>query len=233
MVHFHMATMPPRMEALKDSIPSIINQCDHLFVYLNNFGGYVPKILQNPKITVFKSEDEIGDCGDVGKFYGCDNWKPGYHFTVDDKLVYPVGYTDYMISLIEKYKRKAVVSLHGRNFHKRPSESYYFDVKEFFGCLAQCEEQFVEEIGTGVMAFHTDTVLPKWDWFPYMNMTDIYMSMELQKLKIPTLIAAHPRNYIRISNRIDTSYSISQSLNKKDQFQTQVINSFDWNILRC
>ena len=229
-----MATMPPRINALKDSIPSILKQCTKLFVYCNNFDGYMPDILDHPKIKVFFSEKEIGDLGDVGKFYGCDDWVKGYHFTVDDKLIYPNNYSDYMISKIEEHKRKAVISLHGRNFHtNRKCNSYYFDFKEFFCVYWDTPERFVHEIGTGVMAFHTDTFIPKFAWFPYLNMTDIYLSLELQKLKIPMLVASHPKFFIRKSNKHDDSYSIHATCNRKDEFQTKVINSIKWKINTC
>ena len=42
-IYYHMATMPPRINALKDSIPSILKQCTKLFVYCNNFDGYMPE----------------------------------------------------------------------------------------------------------------------------------------------------------------------------------------------
>jgi hypothetical protein len=226
-----MASMPPRMFALKDSVPSILHQCQHLYVYLNNFEGYLPPILNNKKITVFFSERELGDTGDVGKFYNCESWEEGFHCTVDDKIIYPNGYSEYMMDRVEAYNRKAVVSLHGRNFHtNRKSESYYRDISELFQCTSKTQEQFVHEIGTGVMCFHTDTVLPEWNWFPYMNMTDIYMSMELQKRNIPMLIAAHPDRYVKISANKIGGYGICNHLRRKDEFQTKVINSVDWKI---
>lgn len=229
---YHMATMPPRIEALKDSIPSILPQCKHLFVYLNNFNGYVPPILKHRKITLFFSENEVGDLGDVGKFYQCDDWEPGYHFTVDDKLIYTKHYSTYMISKIEKYKRKAAISLHGRNFHKRKTKSYYWDFKDFFCVYFNTDEHFVHEVGTGVLAFHTDTFQPKMEWFPHLNMTDIYFSLALQKMNIPMVIAAHHKGDVRCSNRHDDSYSIHATCNKNDQFQTDVINSFKWKLNR-
>jgi hypothetical protein len=236
-IHFHLATMPPRIEALKDSIPSILPQCDKLFVYLNCFGGHIPDILKHPKITIYESEKEFdgdGNLGDVGKFYGCDDWEPGYHFTVDDKLIYPPTYTRDMIAAIEKHGRKAVVSIHGRNFFTtRKCKSYYFDVERFFGCLQNHPEQFVHEIGTGVMAFHTDTIKISMDWFPRINMTDILLSVELQKRNIPMLLAAHKTGYIRISTRHDDTYSIHAQCNRKDQVQTDLVNSIRWRINSC
>ena len=225
-----MATMPPRVEALKDSIPSILPQCSRLFVYMNNFNGVIPEILKHPKITIYESEKEIGDLGDVGKFYNCEEWEPGYHFTADDKIIYPENYSEYMIATIEKYNREAVVSLHGRLFHNRPSRSYYFDVARFYGCLQNHPENFVHEIGTGVLAFHTDTLRPQLEWFPRINMTDIYFSIECQKRKVPLLVAAHSVGFVRISTRHDDNYSIHAHCNKNDKVQTDLINGFTWHL---
>lgn len=227
---FHMATMPPRIESLKDSIPSILNQCSHLYIYLNNFNGYIPRILKHRKITPFLSENHLGDLGDVGKFYLCDSWDKGYHFTADDKIIYPSGYSYYMISKIEQYQHKCAVSLHGRNFHSRGCNSYYFDCKNEFNCYMGAQEQFAHEIGTGVMAFHSDTFMPSLNWFPYINMTDILISVALQKLSIPMLIADFKRGYIKRSTRHDDSYSIHHQCNRSDKLQTKIVNSIKWKI---
>lgn len=228
---FHMATMPPRIYCLLDSIPSILPQCEHLFIYLNNFDGYIPKILNNKKITVFESEKEIGDTGDVGKFYGCDDWQPGFHCTVDDKIIYPPSYSADMMAAVERYKRKAVVSLHGRNFNPNsPCQSYYRDTYQLFECTSKCEERFVCEIGTGVMCFHTDTIIPSWDWFPHQNMTDIYLSLELQKRKIPMLISGHPSMYVKVSDKKIGNFAIHKHLCFNDELQTRVVNSIKWKI---
>lgn len=228
---YHMATMPPRIEALKDSIPSILHQCEHLYIYLNNFNGYLPDVLKHRKITPFFSEDLLGNLGDVGKFFLCDTWQPGYHFTVDDKIIYPRDYSKYMIAKIEEYNRKAAVSLHGRNFHRRKCKSYYFDCKQTFNCFLSETQQFVHEIGTGVMAFHSDTFMPSINWFPLTNMTDILLSAQLQRLSIPMLMAYHKRGYIRRSKRHNDNYSIHASCNKKDTIQTEFVNSTRWRKL--
>jgi len=230
---FNMATMPPRVNSLRESIVRILPQCDELHIYLNNFTE-VPEFLKHKKITTYISSQHIGDMGDVGKFYNSDNWhnQPAYIFTVDDKILYPPDYAAKMIATIEKYNRKAVVSAHGRIFFDRKCTTYYFDCAVFRGCLMGFpSDEFVHELGTGAMAFHTDTIpVVDLNLFPLTNMTDIYFSMWLQKLKIPMLNPARPNRWIGISTKHDDNYSIHNICNKNDKVQTDLINSIKWTI---
>ena len=227
-----MATMPPRIEALKESITSILPQCDLIYIYLNDFED-VPSFLIHPKIICYRSQDEMGDMGDVGKFYNCEQWVEGYHFTVDDKLIYPSDYTRRMIATVDLYDMKAVISCHGRLL-KPNCRSYYFDASQFFGCLRRLSiDTFAHELGTGVMCFHSSTFKPDLSMFPTINMTDIWVSLALQKKEIPILIRAHQRAWIGISTRHDDNYSIHAMCNQKDEYQTQVVNSFKWKVNKC
>ena len=233
-VIYHMATMPHggRIKALEEVVPRILPQCDELHIYLNEFKS-LPVFLIHPKIKTYFSENHLGDLGDVGKFYLCEEWVKGFHFTVDDKILYPKDYTLKMIESIEKYKRKAVVSVHGRIFHERKSRSYYWDCKTFRGCtLGFKEDSFVHEIGTGAMAYHSDT-LKKFDLlvFPRKNMTDIFFSMMLQEKEIPMLNPARPNAWLWVSNKHDDNYSIHNMCNKHDKVQTDAINSIKWQLL--
>ena len=97
-----MASIPEREHALEDSVASILPQCDQFNIYLNNW-DVVPDFLNHKKINVFRSQDELGDLGDVGKFFCCDSWNDAYIFTVDDKLLYPRNYAKQMIGKIEQY----------------------------------------------------------------------------------------------------------------------------------
>ena len=226
-VIFNMATMPPRIPALEESIPRILHQCDILNVYLNEFDD-IPKILIDEKIVIFRSQDCLGDIGDCGKFY-VEN-QQGYIFHVDDKLLYPPDYVQKTISFIEKYHRKAVVSWHGRDFHSdRPCHSYYYDLGKFYYYKwRQTVEHWIHELGTGVLAYHSDTCQPELSWFPTTNMTDIWFSVKMQELGIPMLNPPRSGNWITRSNAHDEAYSIHNFCNKNDQYQTQVINDHLW-----
>jgi len=230
-VTFHMATMPSRVVALFDTVSSILPQCDQLHIYLNNF-DQVPAFLIHPKITTYRSQDHLGDIGDVGKFYKVASQR-GYIFTVDDKIIYPPDYVAQMIETIERTGRKAAVSNHGRNFYThRPCRSYYFDCETFMYML-QYPLTFVHEVGTGVLAWHSDTLSAPLDWFPYTNMTDIYFSLECQKRKIPLIIHPHKKDWLRLGTKHSEQISIHAACNRRDEFQTKVVNDFKWQILTC
>jgi hypothetical protein len=232
MILFNMASMPSRVRALEESVPRILPQCDELRIYLNNYKS-VPEFLKHPKIRTYLSKDHLGDLGDVGKFYTCDEWHQidGYIFTVDDKILYPYGYVRESIAAIEEYGRQAVISFHGRNI-KPNCKSYYFDWAQFF-CVYDrvLFDTFVHELGTGCMSFHSSTV-PAFDFsiFPTINMTDIWFSIYLQQLKIPILVRRHNKKWITMSNKHDDSYSIHAQCNRRDEYQTRVVNEFQWRI---
>ena len=238
-VIFNMATFPPRINSMQETVSHILPQCDKLNIYLNNF-DYIPTFLIDKKINVIRSQDcaEMignpefnGDIGDVGKFW---NWdcEEGYFFTVDDKFAYPKNYTNLLIEYIERYERKAVISFHGRLFHEdRKSTSYYWDCKQFLGCLGNVpEDVWVHEVGTGVMAFHTDTLQPDLSIFHHANMTDILFSMHCQRLGIPLMVAKHNEGFLKLIIKHDTRVGISVMNNQKDKIMTDLINNFIWKI---
>jgi len=231
-VIFNMATMPSRLVALRDTVNSILPQCDELHIYLNGFDD-IPDFLVHPKISAYLDRFHLGDLGDVGKFYKVAEQK-GYIFTVDDKILYPPDYVLQMAETIERTNRKAVVSNHGRNFHThRPSKSYYFDIAKGFSYMLEYPLTFVHEIGTGVLAYHSDTLTAPLDWFPYTNMTDIYFSLECQKRGIPLIIHPHSKGWLKLGVKHDEQVSIHASCNRCDDFQTKVINDFNWEVLTC
>jgi GT2 family glycosyltransferase len=231
-VIFNMATMPSRLVALRDTVNSILPQADELHIYLNNF-QQVPDFLIHPKISAYLGRYHMGDIGDVGKFYKVADQK-GYIFTVDDKILYPPDYVERMVDTIERSHRKAVVSNHGRNFHSnRPSRSYYFDIAQAFNYMMAYPLTFVHEIGTGVLGYHSSTVTAPLSWFPYTNMTDIYFSLECQKLNIPIIIHPHDKGWLRLGSKHNENHSIHYFCNRADKFQTKVINDFKWKINTC
>lgn len=223
-----MASIPQREASLRDVVASILPQCDVLNIYLNNWPR-IPNFLEHEKINVYLSQQEIGDLGDVGKFYKIPQAK-GYIFTVDDDFIYPNDYASRFIEAIEKYNRKIVVSIHGRVL-KPNLVSYY---RDFYRMYAACHnvpmDAWVHEIGTGVTAWHSDTFSLELTMFQYANMSDILLSMEFQKAKIPMLVLAHRSNWIKGATKHDHSFGIYYSVKDKDQFVTELVNSFNWQM---
>lgn len=224
-----MATMPERMNACEEVVVSLLPQVTELQVYLNNF-DYVPEFLLNSKIKILKSQECSGDLGDAGKFYLSSEIK-GYHFTVDDDIIYPSDYCQRMVESIEQYKRKCIITLHGRKFLSMPVQSYYHCEAH----VAQCtkgykHDNFIHIPGTGVMAYHTDTMKFDISMFRTSNMADIWAAVAAQSKGIPFIAMKHTDAWIKLSRLIDDSRSIYYACHKSDKFQTDIVNAVDWKL---
>ena len=224
-VSVHMATFQGREWCLKESVSSLLNQCDELNIWMNGYekDSVLPDILSDPKIKLHFGED----VGDIGKFMNWHKWN-GYIFTCDDKLIYAPDYVERCIELIEKHGRKAVVSAHGRNL-KPNCKSYYNDPQDFFGCLGLVKnEESVHELGTGAMSLHSSVLKGfSLDYFTYTNMTDILFSIYLNEKRIPRIVIPHENGWIK-SSKFLKKPSISTSANKNDKLHTDIVNSITW-----
>jgi glycosyltransferase involved in cell wall biosynthesis len=227
-VTYHMASMPERINALKDSVASILPQCDELIVYLNGFDK-VPAYLNNPKIKIHYSEKEYGDIGDAGKFFGCDEWT-GYNFTVDDKIIYPADYTERTIEKIEQFGRKAIVTYHGRKLPTdRKCQSYYKDYIWVADYLKNNRmETRIHIPGTGCMAFHSEGAKLDFNSFTHTNMADIFVGLIANKKDIPVMVLKHAEGFMKISPNYDKANSIMNSFAHNDTVQTELINKQKW-----
>lgn len=225
-----MATMPSRIKALSQAVLSLINQVDELRIYLNEFES-IPNFLLHPKITVFRSQEHLGDLGDVGKFYKAEDIE-GYHLTADDDIIYPPDYVNYMVSQVELEGRKAVISAHGRTFSAFPVQSYYRAEGLRISCLKTLDKNInVHVIGTGVMAYHTDTLKIPHRIFKFTNMSDIWVSLYCTNLGIPKIICAHKKGWLTLSTKYNSSDSIFSNQFNSDHIQTNVVNSNAWEKL--
>lgn len=225
---FNVASIPSRIYSLKDTIDSIYNQCDVINVFLNGYESVFDFLLKD-KIKVFRSQ-EHGDLGDAGKFF-CSGDVKGYYFTGDDDLVYPADYVSLLINEIEKNNRKAVITAHGRVL-KNKSHSYYHDFVAAYSCLRDVKKNVLVHCpGTGVTAFHTDTVNISIEDFEYKNMADIWLAKVCNEHNIDVICFAHKEGWIKESKQYYKKHTIYESCHKTDKIQTQIINSIVWRKL--
>jgi len=217
-----IATMKGRELSLKDTISSLINQVDLIYIYINNYRR-IPKFLKDPKIII--SLAESGDIGDVGKFYGLKHHK-GYYFTCDDDIIYPNDYIAKLKKGIDKYKKKSIITVHGRIFNDLPVFSYYKSHSSYFHFKHyQNKDSYVHAPGTGVMGFHTNTFCPDIEEFKISNMADVWVSfLAHNKYNINIISIAHKANWLRDSPNYSTSFSIYKACHNDDITQTNIIN---------
>lgn len=224
-VTYHMATMPSRVQSLKESVASILPQCDELHIYLNNFTE-VPSFLNDPKIVTYLSSEHYDDLGDVGKFFNCHEWT-GYNFTVDDKIIYPEDYTEKTIQKIEQYQRRSFVTYHGRILHTdRPCVSYYKDYKfspDYLGNLSVDTKIHIP--GTGVMAFHSYSISFDMDIFRMSNMSDIFIGIFADNQQKDVIALQHAKGWLKTSRYYNGATSICTTFANNDKVQTTLINN--------
>lgn len=226
-ISMNVASVPSRELILRRTIESVINQCDIVNVFLNNYEHIPDYLLNNVKINVWKSQD-YRDKGDAGKFFKSGETN-GYFFTIDDDLEYPSDYVTTMISKVEEYKRKFIITCHGRTLIPGKIQSYYSAASRLYQyhCLKeQKEDQVVEVGGTGVMCFHSDTIKVTFGDFLEPNMADIWMFKLSQEQKVGIISIAHSASWLQYLKGVNDQDTIYSQHHNKDSIQTGVINSF-------
>lgn len=212
-----------RINSLIESLKSIYDQCDEINVCLNNHSGDIPNFLFSPKINLTFTDNSKGD---AFKFLYLDS-SDGYFLTIDDDLIYPSNYIEFMIGNCKKYNNKKIITLHGRNFSKFPISSYYKSATERFQCLGEVKKDVrVQFGGTGVMCFHTSLIKTNIDYFLYPNMVDIWIGKLAKDNNIEIICLEHRPGYIKEIPQETTIYY--ESVNN-DKLQTKIVNDIFLN----
>lgn len=222
-----IATMPGREAALREALESLLPQVDWLYVYLNGFVR-IPSWLLTGRDKLTVASNIQGDLGDAGKFAAAVD-AAGYFITADDDLIYDPGYVQTMIEAIERYDRRAIITLHGKRF-TGPLTSYYRDRANqvrFHNQTAQATDEPVDVPGTGVMAWHTDTIRFTMGDFPqtHRNMADLHAGLKAAKDGIPVICIAHTGREVTLSPHIDHGRdTIFAHHRRDDRLQTEKAN---------
>lgn len=192
-----MAAIPDRAQNFAQSIPALLPQCDELHVYLNNFEE-VPKILCQDKIIARLSQDHAGDLGDRGKFWPVfeDSSLSCYLFTVDDDILYPPDYVSVLKERIDAAERRSLWGVHGAVIRAYPNDYYKGRQQVYHYRAALNVPKRCNVLGTGTLAYHTDTLCIQRDWFPEPNMADTQLAVQTQKLRIPMRVCDREKNWL-------------------------------------
>ncbi len=183
-----------RKESLNEVIEALLPQVDRINVFLQNYDS-VPSFLMNSKITVARGEDyphalALGACA---KFFWAKNIQ-GYHIIADDDLIYPRNYVSLLIKKIEQYGRKAVVGFHGKIFHRQDNGTYKRILYHYIRSLAN--DTWVNLLGTGVMAYHSDTIKISLEDFVVRNHADMGFALIARRQGIPLVCIERPKKTV-------------------------------------
>jgi hypothetical protein len=184
----NIATMPSRINTLRQMLQSIENQFDEIRIYCNEFES-IPEWLN--KYTIGTGDNLT----DNGKFYFLQFAKDEYYFTMDDDIIYPTTYAEDMVKAIEKHK--TIVTHHGRIIEAK--DVSYYGGHKFFHCVNnQTEERLIDVSGTGVTAFSTKYFKPK-NLYKSKDkcMSDIIFGLEAIKQNKKITVLPHECGYIK------------------------------------
>lgn len=199
-----VVSIPSRKEALHAVVERILPQVTRLLVYLNDYHK-VPKFLRDANITVNVSQDH-GNLGDVGKFFGTEHIV-GYHLLLDDDLLYPEDYVRRMLEKIEEHDRRVCVGVHGVIL-RPPVSDYHRDRRTIHYREQLNTDQPVHLLGTGTLAYHTDTIRFKPQDFEVPNMADIWTAVRAQRSRVGMICVARDSNWLRSNPGVNHRESI-------------------------
>ncbi len=209
-----------RIDSLEKTIKSIYNQCDVINVALNDNHNNIPLFLYDTKINLFLTDNSLGD---AFKFMNLMNTNEGYFLSIDDDLIYPPNYVEYMVGKSKEYGDNKVITIHGRNFSKFPVGSYYRSATERYSCLTKVKNDVkVQFGGTGVMCFHSSLLKIPLSYFRVANMADVWVGKYCIENNIEIICAKHDEGYIGYTRPTSTIYD---EHSRNDRIQTLVANS--------
>ena len=228
MITAQLATVPGRIDAVKLTIKSLLPQVDELYIMLNDYpSGIYYQLMQEYDTTGgLYLEFRNNQMGDAEKMFNIEE-REGYIFTCDDDLIYPPDYCQRMIDKIEQYDRRAVITLHGRNYTPGKIERYYGSRNrtERYHCLEQVLQDHPVTIGgTGVMAWHSDTVKVCYEDFKAPNMADLWMAIVCRQQSVPIIVAEHDKRWLRVG--YDGEDNIWNKHFNDDAYQTMIYNEY-------
>jgi len=179
-----MASIPEREAGMLRVVETLLPYCDNFDVCLNGYPNIQYDVLTDPKVNVLRA-----DWGARGKFYASRR-TPGYHITVDDDLIYPTDYVATLIRGLEKYKRRAVVGIQG-SFIVQGQGSLI----SLYHQNDLSQDIPVHMLGTGTMAYHTDSFNVDINALSEGKIDD-QVAIMAGEAQVPMITLAHPGNWL-------------------------------------
>ena len=221
-----MATYPGGFSKVGKAVNSLLKQTRDITKLTLHVNGtdLPPNLPKDPRLEVITSET---DYADNGKFKHMLNHS-GYMFTVDDDINYPEDYVEKMVQYVEQFGRKALVGVHGAVLPYGPPLtrwSYYRDIRRTHGFTEKHSSFcFVNVLGTGTMAFHSDLGIPNMDDMDTKRMVDLHVAVWAQKQEI-TMVTCSRRNKWLTEFEDAGDNRIWQQANTDRELQNQMIQT--------
>lgn len=221
MIFAGIASIPERVESLRRTVASLIDQVDMLGVYLNGYED-VPAFLDDPRIATAQA----GNRGDAGKFF----WAGGsgdFYLACDDDLAYPPDYVQTIIAGIERYGRSAIVGYGGKLFRAgRPQTKY-----AALGAVAH--DRFVHLLLTCAIGYHESALHVRPEDFQHPNMADVWLALLAQRQEVPMVLITHADELVHTQHERtiwDESRKRTGSFMDTRALQEKLIAETSWRV---
>jgi hypothetical protein len=218
-----MSTIRSRAHTLSTALESILPQVDRLYLFLDKHDD-VPKTLPaDPKLIPLLPA-QYGPFGGNGKFAGLELLtEPALYFCFDDDIHYPPIYVKWMTLALRRHHFRALVGVHGMVF-RPPHESYLRDRRTLHFQMARSLDCFVDELGSGTLAFHTDAIKLRPRTWQHHDMSDLMVAIEAVEQRIPRIAVRRPEKFLRAieENQADSFW---RDLQRDDQRQTAIMHA--------
>jgi hypothetical protein len=153
-----LATYPQRRRLLRATVRSLVDQVDHLFIYLNNY-RYVPDFLtkEGYRDKVHFIVDSSSSYRAAAKFWWLSRYRC-YWLVCDDDIIYPDDYAATMIAKLRSHDRRAVVGVHGTIF-RTALDGMPSSARETYSMQQDLAgDRRVNMLGTGTVALHSSVL---------------------------------------------------------------------------
>ncbi len=221
-----MATFPERYALFMQVLGRILPQVDEIRIYFNEYEE-IPDLPSDSKIKTILGRDKIGDIKDTGKFFDLPE-EDCYIFTIDDDIAYPENYISNMVHHIEIFQRRCAVGVHGVIF---PNEKLgYLESRDVLHFKESCRGQFVDLLGTGVLAFHSSLLKLPLGAFKSKGLCDLWFAVAAHEQGIPLFAIPHGKDWISpLQNDGRKLYQIA----KKDSSEVDLLYHMHlWPLVR-
>lgn len=188
-----IATLKEREESLKRVIESIYPQVDRIVAVLNYYESVPEWLKPLTKVNPILMQNEYKDSGKFlhASLYNC------IYYGIDDDLIYPRGYCDYLEEGVNKYN--GLVSLHGKKY--LAPVSHFKKWAGNYRCLGTVTEDVkINVVGSGCCAFNTERFHVHISQFKIGGMADIWLSKLAVEQGVPIMVLKHKAGYLQYTN---------------------------------
>ena len=225
-----MATLYGRRKTAALTLRSIAPQADKVVVVLNvthhrePLTEWATELQVADNITFIKSDNTLGDA----ERYLPVKRDKCYYLSIDDDLVYPPSYVEYMTTQCQRYGHP--VTLHGRFFNVPSVQSYYREAwgenskaVNVYRCRYEVSHDAQVHVpGSGVLCWRGDQVDLRYRGFKGKNRADIEVARLAVEQGVEIKVLAHPCGWLEYNE--PGTITIFDEKCWNDEPETEMVN---------